>query len=318
MMQTQQQPLDTEMQPFEVSNEILADPAALSARMARSGYLFFRALISPESVLAARREILARCAEAGWLKPGTDLDDAVAAEGVAWTEPQPEFMQVYNRLQTGEAFHALAHEPAILGMFENLFGEPVLPHPRNIARIIFPQNTLYTTPAHQDYIHVQGTEATYTAWIPLGACPTGLGSLAVLEGSHRAGILPVHQAHGAGGVGIDTEALLHRWVGGDFGLGDVIVFHSLAVHKALPNLSRDRIRLSVDYRYQPLSHPVSDGSLLPHHAQIGWPEVYSSWRSDRYQYYWDSLPIQRASPDPRVVAVRQAAGGPKPSETSTM
>jgi len=293
--------------PFEVSNDILSDGDALKAQMAESGYLFFRALIPEEAILAARREILARCAEAGWLAPGMAIDEGIAEEGVSWIEPQPEFMAVYNQVQKGEAFHTLAHESALIAMFERLFGEAALAHPRNIARIVFPQNTLHTTPSHQDYIHVQGTEETYTAWMPLGECPQNLGSLAVLAGSHRTGILPVHKAYGAGGVGIDTESLPNQWVGGDFGLGDVVVFHSLAVHKALPNLSPRQIRLSVDYRYQPLSHPVAADSLLPHHGQVGWPEVYAGWKSERFQYYWNYLPIRRAERDPRVHAIRAAA-----------
>ena len=294
--------------PFEVSNELLSDAAALRAKMGDDGYLFFQNLIPAEAILAARSEILRCCEVAEWLKSGAATDDGIAAEGVAWTEPQPEFMAVYNQIQRGEAFHSLAHAPALIAMLETLFGEPALAHPRNIARIIFPRNTLHTTPSHQDYVHVQGTEETYTGWIPLGACPQRLGSLAVLRGSHRTGILPVHRAYGAGGVGIDTEQLPHQWGGGDFGLGDLIVFHSLAVHKALPNLSHDEIRLSVDYRYQPLSHPVSADSLLPHHGQISWSDVYSDWRSPRYQYYWRGLPIRPAERDPRVHAVRSAAG----------
>lgn len=297
-----------EMQtPFQVDNGLLNDGQLLRAAMAERGYLFFRGLIPADAILAARREILARCEEAGWLRPGTDPADGVAAPGVCWIEGQPEFMRVYNALQKGEAFHTLAHTPALLSMLNQLFGEPPLPHPRNIARIIFPQNTLHTTPSHQDYIHVQGTEETYTAWIPLGDCPRELGSLAVLEGSHLSGILPVHRAHGAGGVGIDTGGLSNRWVGGDFALGDVVIFHSLAVHKALPNLSPDRIRLSVDYRYQPLSHPIAEDSLRPHHGQIDWPDIYAGWQSTQFQYYWEGLNIRRAERDPRVQAVRSAA-----------
>jgi hypothetical protein len=293
--------------PFVVSNPLLGDGDALRARMSEDGCLFFRGLVSAGSIGEARREILHCCAAAGWLRPGTSIEEGIAALGVCWTEPQPEFMAVYNAIQKGEAFHALAHDRALIAMLEAMFGEPALPHPRNIARIIFPQNTLFTTPSHQDYVHVQGTEETYTAWIPLGDCPQSLGSLAVLAGSHRAGILPVHRAYGAGGVGIDTEELPNRWVGGDFHVGDVVVFHSLAVHKALPNVSPDRIRLSVDYRYQPLSHPIAEDSLRPHHGQIDWPEVYAGWRSERYQYYWQGLPTRRAERDPRVHAVRQAA-----------
>jgi ectoine hydroxylase-related dioxygenase (phytanoyl-CoA dioxygenase family) len=294
--------------PFTVSNDLMNDAPALRERMKAEGYLFFRQLIDREAIRAARQEILSLCAEAGWLKAGTDIADGIAAGGVAWTEPQPEYMAVYNRVQRGEHFHALAHDANLIALLDSLFGEPTLPHPRNIARIIFPQNTEFTTPSHQDYIHIQGTEETYTAWIPLGDCPVSLGSLVVLTGSNHDGILPVHRALGAGGVGIDTDSLSHTWAGSDFKLGDCLLFHSLTVHKALPNLSPDRIRLSVDFRYQPLSHPVTADSLLPHYAQVRWEEIYADWQSSRYQYYWQKLPIREAEKDPRVHAIRSAAG----------
>jgi hypothetical protein len=281
----------------------------LRARMAEEGYLFFPQLIPDGSISNVRREILTLCSEAGWLNSEHKTEEGIAASGVAYIEGQPEFMQVYNRLQHIEAFHALAHEPALLGVLERLFGEQPLPHARNIARIIFPQNVRFTTPSHQDYIHIQGTEETYTAWIPLGECPKTLGSLAVLRGSHTLGILPVHKADGAGGLGIETDSLQNEWVGGDFALGDAILFHSLTVHKALPNTTEDQIRLSVDFRYQPLSHPVHSSSMEPHHGQVKWEEVYGDWTEPQFQYYWQRLPLNYADLDPRVQTVRAAAFG---------
>ncbi|MCS6861630.1 MAG: phytanoyl-CoA dioxygenase family protein, partial [Abditibacteriales bacterium] len=213
-------------------------------------------------------------------------------------EPSPEYMAVYNEVMKLESFHALAHDAQLLAMFRRLIGEEVLVHPRNIARIIFPQNELYTTPAHQDWIHVQGTPETYTAWIPLSDCPQSLGSLAVLVGSHRFGIFPTHRAYGAGGRGIDTEGLGLTWAGSDFYLGDVLVFHSHTVHKALPNKDPQRLRLSVDFRYQGASQPITPGSLLPHFAQVTWEEVYARWRSTELQYYWQKFPLNVVPFDP--------------------
>src|SRR5262245_16542802 len=170
----------TELRPFTVSNDALDDDDELRVRMAREGYLFFRGLIDPEATLEVRREILTLCAAAGWLADGTDLMEGIAAPGVAYVEPEPGFMVVYNQVMKNEPFHSLAHAPGLLAMLRTLFGEAALAHPRNIARIIFPQNTQFTTPSHQDYIHIQGTEETYTAWIPLGDCPAALGGLIVL------------------------------------------------------------------------------------------------------------------------------------------
>jgi len=203
-----------------------------------------------------------------------------------------------------ESFHAFAHHPAIIDVCDKLFGEKTLVHPRNIGRIMFPENTKYTTPAHQDFIHIRGTEETYTGWIPLGPCPEVLGGLSVLSGSHRGGIYPVKPALGAGGLGIDTaplEADGFYWVGGNYEIGDALFFHSHAVHKGMPNQTSDRIRLSVDYRYQGNSKPVTDGSLLPHFNRMAWDEIYKDWTSTEYQYYWNAFDLNRVSGDKRPV-----------------
>ncbi len=273
------------------SNDLLQQPDRLRHRAQEEGYLLFRGMMDAPRIRDVRRDILEISAGAGWTEPGTDPVEGVAAPGVAHVEPEPDFMAVYNRVMKLESFHTLAHHPPLEAMFDDLFDEACFVHPRNIARIIFPHNEKYTTPAHQDFIHVQGTTNTWTAWSPLGDCPQELGGLAVLPASHRAGIQPVHAAYGAGGLGIDTDRLDFAWATTDYHIGDVLVFHSLTIHKALPNRSPDRLRLSVDYRYQPVSQPITEGSLQPHHGQVTWEEVYAGWKSSQYQYYWKDLPL---------------------------
>jgi len=274
------------LKPFLESNDALSDAAELQRRMAQDGYLFFRSLIDPASLLEVRRDLLLLCRQAGWLVEGRELSEGIAKPGQACHEPEARFMEVYNRIMKLESFHALAHYPPMLHLYRRLLAEEVLVHPRNIARLIFPQDEKYTTPAHQDWIHVQGTPETYTSWIPLSDCPFSLGGLVVMAGSHRSGIFKTHSAYGAGGLGIDTERLPFQWVGSEFRLGDVLIFHSHTVHKALPNRDPERLRLSVDYRYQGVSQPIAPGSLQPHHGQITWEEVYQGWKSADYQYYW--------------------------------
>jgi len=277
------------MQQFSIANSLLDTPHELRQQARADGYLFFRGLIDPEELSNVRSQILQICAEHGWLKPGTDPSDGIAADGVAHIEGQPEFFDVYRHVLALEDFHALAHTPRLIGMYDSLFGENALVHPRNIARIIFPKVVQYSTPAHQDYIHIRGTQETWTAWIPLSDCPQSLGSLAVLPGSHTGGIFPTHDALGAGGKGIDTDNMPFTWAASDFQAGDVIIFHSLLVHKGLPNLTEDRMRISVDFRYQGQTQPIHPGSLAPHHGRQTWDEIYEGWKSDRYQYYWKDL-----------------------------
>ena len=279
------------IEPYNISNKLLEQPKNLRERARADGYLYFKKLIDEESIKNLRHDFLEICHRHGWAEGGSTLMDGIRIGG-PFMEGDEGYWPVLDEFQSLESFHAFAHHPAILDMCDKLFGEKTLVHPRNIGRIMFPENTKFTTPAHQDFIHIRGTEETYTAWIPLGECPEYLGGLTVLSGSHRHGIYPVKPAFGAGGVGIDTEPLeangLH-WVGGDFDIGDALFFHSHTVHKALPNQTSNRIRLSVDYRYQGSSQPVTQGSLLPHFNRMPWDEIYKEWTSQTYQYYWNDM-----------------------------
>ena len=40
------------------------------------------------------------------------------------------------------------------------------------------------------------------------------------------------------------------WQSADLDLGDVLLFSSHTIHRALPNLTPTRLRISVDYRYR--------------------------------------------------------------------
>jgi hypothetical protein len=282
----------TWLQPFTVTtSREAAHPDILRERARRDGYVLVRGLVPPHDLLAVRAGILRCLMDAGWCDEAARVPAELPrhAEGA-----DPEFMALYDGVQRLETFHRLALHPAVVGLFATLWGEAVLPHPRNIARIMFPRHTGTTTPAHQDHLLIGGTPETWTAWIPLGDCPLALGGLAVMAGSHREPLLAVSPAAGAGGVSVNAEALEYPWVGGDLEAGDVLAFHSHTVHAALPNLTAERMRLSVDFRYQPLSHPVRADSLLPHYGRLSWDEIYAAWASADGQYYWRAL-------EPRVV-----------------
>jgi ectoine hydroxylase-related dioxygenase (phytanoyl-CoA dioxygenase family) len=284
--------MDTE--PFVPSKLGADSPEVLRARMDGQRYLFLPDLIDHTAIHEVRHDILAVCAQAGWLAPGTDPDEGIAAPGVRYVAGQPEFGEVYTEIQKLESFHALAHQPGILDAVRTIVQDDVLVHPRNIARVIFPQNINFTTPAHQDFIHIKGAADTYTCWFPLGDCPPELGGLAIMAGSHPEGVLPHVPALGAGGKGIETEPLPYHWVASPLRTGDALLFHSHTVHKGLDNVSADRLRVSVDFRYQGVSSPVHPSSLLPHHGQLTWEDIYAGWKSKRYQYYWRSLPVNVA------------------------
>ncbi|MCP4385386.1 MAG: phytanoyl-CoA dioxygenase family protein [Hyphomicrobiales bacterium] len=131
---------------------------------------------------------------------------------------------------------------------------------------------------------MQGTERFYTAWIPLGDCGGDLGGLQVAAGSHANGVLPLHPAMGAGGMEVPGD-YSDQWLANDMAAGDVLLFNALTVHAGRPNLS-DRMRLSIDLRYQPLSEPISEEWLHPHRRKFTWDQLYADLDDDTWQYYW--------------------------------
>ena len=294
------------MRPSELTpaNLPLDDRKALRARFDVDGFLLFHDLFPRDEIMQVRQAILACCRDAGWLVPGTALSEGRVDPSKACVEPEPAFLAVYREVQKLEAFHRLAHHPALLDVVEALLGEPALPHPNKIARLSFPQNVAHTTPPHQDFPFIQGSAETYTTWIPLGEVPRELGGLMVDSGTHTGGLFEYHLSLGAGGMGIDPGALPDRWYTTDYAAGDVLVFHSHMVHQALPNRSADRLRLSVDYRYQARGAPIAESNLNPHTGQVTWEEVYRDWQSDELKYYWERKDLNVARFDTTYFANR--------------
>ena len=202
-------------------------------------------------------------------------------------EGEDRYFEVYDEIQKLEAFHVVPHHPTVRRCMTALLGDSAFPHPLSIARLVFPANDQWTTPPHQDYPNNQGTQDLYACWIPLGDCPVELGSLSILRGSHRYGIAPLEFSLGAGNRRARLDARFEglQWVGGDFKLGDAIIFHSLTVHRSLPN-KLDRMRLSVDYRFQREGEEVTESCLEPHSPGLTWDEIYRGWTRRELKYYW--------------------------------
>jgi hypothetical protein len=277
---------------LEDSTELLSDPEALRAKASADGYLFFRGLIPEQAVLEVRRDIMQVLGREGWLLDGRPTELGLGDDDAINRIPVDDLRldigisgEGYFHVQQVQSLHRLPHHPALLSLYSTLFGEEVFVHPRHIIRVMTSHRALRPTPPHQDFPLVQGSQNTWTCWSPLGDCPADLGSLSVMRGSHKKGYLPIEFTEGAGGIG----ALLCReeddWVGADFGIGDVLTFPAFTVHRALPALRKDRVRLSMDVRFQPASEPIEARSLT-NHSDREWEEVYADWQVEDTQYYW--------------------------------
>jgi ectoine hydroxylase-related dioxygenase (phytanoyl-CoA dioxygenase family) len=280
--------------PMRTSNDLLGDPAALRERFDEDSYLYFQDVLDRDNLLTLRRRMLGTLADKGWVRRTPYFLRGVAT-GPPVREGDADFFAVYDEVQRLEEFHTLAHDEALMGVMRQVMGESVFPHPLKIARLGFPAHYEVSTPPHQDYPNNQGTPNLTAAWIPVGNCPTELGGLAVLRGSHRSGLLPLDTDLGAGNrKAVLPRELLeeHRWVTTDYAAGDVILFRAFTVHAALHNASEFFMRLSVDFRYQLEGEELTEICLQPHFGRQTWDEIYRDWKSDRFQYYWKDLDYQ--------------------------
>jgi hypothetical protein len=277
------------MREFTDSTRLAGDPAALRARLAEDGYLFLRGLLPREAVAAVQREVGAVVREAGWLRADAPVEAALADQAGFCVDPEPRYLEVLRRINRLESYHALKHHPALLGFLEKLLDGEVFPHPRVLMRNIFPARETYTTKAHQDFPNVQGTTEVYTAWIPMIDVPMEAGPLQVAVGSHRSGVYDFHIGAGAGGIEI-ADPLEGRWTSGPFAVGDVLLFHSMLVHKGVPNRG-ERLRMSMDVRFQRVDEPFNFDNANSDGQPLSWEEIHAGWRSDELKHYWRRLPL---------------------------
>ena len=286
-------PTDLDFQELRESNDILGDPVALQQGLAEDGYLFFRRLQDPEMLRELRRQMLTTMQHGGWIKQGTDPMDGIAEPGVQCTEGDLAYTDVYHEVYRNQLFHESAHRPEMIDTVSAITGCPMMPQPQKVARLWFPRYTAHTPPIHQDFVHFQGCHDNLTCWSPVGDCPRELGGLAVLRGSHKVErVLEHHFSLGAGSLHVDpamhTE-LNDNWLTTDYQAGDALIFPFLTIHKALPNLTKDRLRVSLDNRYQRVGDPIAEHMLMPHLSSmsaVSWETVYADWDSDEFQYYW--------------------------------
>jgi len=284
--------------PFLDSTPLLHDAQALQARVAEEGYLFFKQLLSADEVLAARADVISTLQPFGWFSDEQDeiggLLDVEALNRLPANQMRLDIgvsTEAYHAVQKIESFHRLPHHPRLIALYETLFGSEVLVHPRHIMRLVTPHPEMVPTPRHQDFPLIRGSSQFWTCWFPLGPCPQEQGSLTVLRASNRLGYVPFESASGAGGLAAQLCPGEVDWVGGDFEAGDVLTFPCYTIHRALPDQVKNRIRISMDVRYQPAHEPVEEGSLRPH-CELKWEEIYANWHSDELQYYWQKQALE--------------------------
>lgn len=145
-------------------------------------------------------------------------------------------------------FAALAADRRLMQALERILGEPAVPALSNFCWLRLPGEPAQTTGPHQDSFYLPHATGLWTAWIPVVDIPMELGPIALVPGSHRAGLRPHRDAF----TGLEVEEH-ETWATGPFACGDVVLFGAHVIHCAWSNITPDLVRAAFDIRYEPRS-----------------------------------------------------------------
>lgn len=276
--------------PFREVDASHLDSFDLKKEMDEYGYVLIRDLFPIEDTRSLLREITEVLRIAGWLNARGNPTDRVANMAFACADDDSAYKDVYGKVFGLRSFHALPHDYRLRRIMTTLTGPELLVHPKSAARLVFPNFDRGIIHAHQDHTAVAGDAESFTAWLPLHNCPLQQGPLRILEGSHRFGMQPTVCQTGYISPGTEQGT---RWVGGGINAGDLLLFHSLTVHEASPNLS-DKLRISMDFRFQSYTRVVNpEAFVFAGSGRRSWENTYESWPfDDELKYYWAHLPLK--------------------------
>jgi hypothetical protein len=225
------------------SASLADDPDSLRARLSVYGYLFFRGLLPTGPVNEAGATVAARLSAGGWIGPSGIPSSPQRALNAADAIRDPAFLAAL----TSRAFNRIPYLPELRGLVRSLLGGSAFSYPVKVLRAVYPETR--GSIARGRYIHqdfaVARVPDLLTSWIPLMPIPVRLGGLGILPGSNL------------GPPRAPRPLSPHQpgWYTTDYGVGDVLLFHCLTSHAALPNRSA-RLRLSQDSRWQTADQPA--------------------------------------------------------------
>ncbi len=283
---------------LKVSNHLLEKPDELRSVFEDDGYVFLRALIHPQVVLRARREILLKYATIGEI-------DAINHPVMEAIRSNQSFVDKVNlrafteSVRTGLGYEAVVLNPSLFAFLSSLLGGEIRPYDFRWPRFVRPGEGCGF---HYDGPYMnRGTDKVVTTWIPLGRVRRQEGALIILEDSHKSEVLLQGYAkrdadrEKISWLATDPIKLQNklggRWLTTDFQPGDVLCFGMHMLHGALDNNSPEgRCRLTSDTRYQLASEPYDERWNGPNPEAHGYDKVFmpglGQWNNRNFQDEW--------------------------------
>jgi hypothetical protein len=234
------------------SRELFGDTEALQAALRRDGYIYMRGLLYPDWVEDIGRHAHSALQDAGWTEPGVNpvyapprLPVRAVAMRDAFTDPG------YREILLDPGFNAIPYDSPLAWLMRQIMGPEGFCYPLKVPRVVYPASVVPRHPGnlvHKDFGSVQDM---LTCWIPLQSIPTRLGGLALQPGSQTSARVRYRP----------LERLERGWRTTDYEPGDVLIFHCLTTHAALPN-REERMRISAEYRWQLADLPAPRRMVL--------------------------------------------------------
>ncbi len=183
----------------------------------------------------------------GKIPPGADkmvVKDVRVAKGLVKPEdPEKGLWKYLNPDKYDPLFAAYPSQPAIVDIVEDLIGPDIKAF---LVMFIYKPPMLDSVhPYHQDayYFMFEPHDYCVGTWLPLDPVDTTNGTIHVIPGSHKWGLLPHSEQGGKAKIfgveGYDDRADELTF---EVNPGDCLFFHSRLLHKTGSNLSSDRHR----------------------------------------------------------------------------
>jgi hypothetical protein len=255
------------------SAALVRDPAGLRRRLADDGYLFFRGLLPAAEVRTAGLTVLARLRSGGW------VDD----RGIPSIQPRAVNSMdaladpAFRAAMASAEFNRIPYLPPLRAVARAVLGDAAFSYPVKVLRAVYPERPAARPRGryiHYDY-GVAGVQDMLTSWIPLMDIPVRIGGLAVQPGGHLGPPRPPRPLR-------EAEP---GWATTSYEPGDVIIFHCLTPHAALPNTG-SALRISGDFRWQRPDQPVPAELILGPRGRP--PELFS--RLFSRERWWEPVP----------------------------
>ena len=236
----------------------------LHLKLDRDGYLFFPGLIDTREIQAARNEVFKQLKDVGELVD--PYEEGIFSHRSRRDELYKDRGEYWETVSNGELLRNVSNGPTLQKITSKIFGSPAVGFDYLFLRAV-PRGRF--THLHCDSgFFTRFTKKVLTCWIAFTEITLDKGPLFVIEGSHKFMDIRknfdnfdvVFNKEQKASINEDPVSFANKrnakLLTTNFKPGDVLIFGMHTLHGAFENHATDnRIRLTCDIRYQPISEP---------------------------------------------------------------